>query len=214
MDFNSFVYVTCILFSAVAVALHLFDRRLLSRGGGVGAFVRNAEFIKFRRRFLVGYLSCLFADSLQAPYLYYLYQSYGFLEWQIAILYVSGFITNIAFNMISVYLVQRTERRVLCCIYAALSSLSCLMKFSTAYSVLMISRITDGIAAALLSAPFQEWYVHEHMQSFDFPKEWIPVTFRYVAVLSGYLAIGAGTNKFCRVLSVLSMFQISVNVSF
>ncbi|KAL1245380.1 Molybdate-anion transporter [Trichinella spiralis] len=48
----------------------------------------------------------------------------------------------------------------------------------------MWSRIFDGVAATMLLAPFQEWYLHEHLNRYDFPKEWVAITFRYVFVRS------------------------------
>lgn len=191
MSFNTFVYFICFSFTSFAAALHLLERRLRQRKGAM-AFVKNEEFVSFRRRYFLAYLLCLFADSLQAPYLYYLYNSYGFLEYQIAILYVCGFVTNIGFSLICAYLAERMERKLLCTTYVGVCAISCAMKFSTNYGVLLVSRVADGIAAALLTVPFQDWYVHEHVVKHDFPREWIPVTFRYAAMLSGYLAIGAG----------------------
>uniref|UniRef100_A0A914UYX6 Molybdate-anion transporter n=1 Tax=Plectus sambesii TaxID=2011161 RepID=A0A914UYX6_9BILA len=128
----------------------------------------------------------------QAPYLYYLYQSYGFLESQIAILYVTGFATNVVCSVVSVHLVQRYERRVLCLAFVGMNSISCLIKFSDSYTLLMAGRVMDGFAASLLTMPFHQWYVHEHVTTFDFPKEWIGSTFRRVAVLSGFLSVAAG----------------------
>lgn len=196
MQFNVFVYLICFSFTCSASILHFLDRRLRTRRRGGVAFVKNEEFVLFRRRYFSAYLLCLFADSLQAPYLYYLYNSYGFLEYQIAMLYVCGFVTNIVFSFFCVYLSERMDRKLLCTTYAGVCAVSCLMKFSTNYGVLLISRVADGVAAALLTVPFQDWYVHEHVLKYDFPREWIPVTFRYAALLTGYLAIGAGKLRF------------------
>lgn len=78
----------------------------------------NVEFRSFQRSFLIGYLLCLFSDSLQSPYLYYLYHSYGFLESQVAILYVCGFATSLIFSFVSIQFADKLEKRVacLCCI--------------------------------------------------------------------------------------------------
>ncbi|KRX94045.1 Dual specificity protein phosphatase 12 [Trichinella pseudospiralis] len=84
------------------------------------------------------------------------------------------------------------ERRVVCCVCCVLTSGSCFLKASSNYYVLMWSRIFDGIAATMLLAPFQEWYLHEHLNRYDFPKEWVAITFRYVFVRSIILSIIAG----------------------
>ncbi len=207
MTFNSFVYFFCFLSSSVGILLHFFDYKSRSRRMNFGQQHHNSEFTGFQRRFLSGYLPCLFADSLQAPYLYFLYQSYGFLESQIAMLYVVGFLTGVVFTLFSVYLIQRTERRMLCLIFVGINSVSCLMKFSDSYAVLMLSRVLDGIASSLLTAPFQEWYVAEHVECYDFPKEWIPITFRKTAIIHGYLAIVAGfTAEFSESASKMTAF--------
>lgn len=162
MDFNVFVYLWCCVTGAAAIAIHLLDSRIgvrAQKSYGATFGLKNSEFQVFQRKFFFGYLPCLFADSLQAPYLYYLYHSYGFLEEQIAILYVAGFATSVLFTMVAVYLVQRTERKLLCLIFVGINSVSCLMKFSNLYTVLLFSRVMDGIASSLLSAPFQEWFV-------------------------------------------------------
>uniref|UniRef100_A0A914XK42 Molybdate-anion transporter n=1 Tax=Plectus sambesii TaxID=2011161 RepID=A0A914XK42_9BILA len=111
-DFNSFAYGLCLMSTLISLAVYWLLERAKRRP--TGWTQTNSEFRSFQLNFLCGYLPCLFADSLQAPYLYYLYQSYGFLESQIAILYVTGFATNVVCSVVSVHLVQRYERRVLC----------------------------------------------------------------------------------------------------
>ena len=53
--------------------------------------VSNANFIKFQRSFFLVYFLALFGDWLQGPYVYRLYNYYGYQEDQIATLYVAGF---------------------------------------------------------------------------------------------------------------------------
>ena len=44
------------------------------------------------------YLPAVYADWLQIPYLYKIYDSYGFLESQIAVLYIFGLLSSLAFG--------------------------------------------------------------------------------------------------------------------
>ncbi|KRY82224.1 Major facilitator superfamily domain-containing protein 5 [Trichinella pseudospiralis] len=162
---------------------------------GCSAWISPAFMIhrcKFQRIYAFGHLIVLFADSLQAPFVYYLFETYGYNESDIALLYAVGLFTNLIYGLFINYILQKFERRVVCCVCCVLTSGSCFLKASSNYYVLMWSRIFDGIAATMLLAPFQEWYLHEHLNRYDFPKEWVAITFRYVFVRSIILSIIAG----------------------
>lgn len=51
-------------------------------------------FSKLQRQFFIVYFVAAFPDWLQGPYIYQLYSSYGYTEPQIALLYVTGFISS------------------------------------------------------------------------------------------------------------------------
>ena len=53
--------------------------------------VSNLNFIKFQRSFFLVFFLALLGDWLQGPYVYKLYNYYGYQEHQIATLYVAGF---------------------------------------------------------------------------------------------------------------------------
>ena len=53
--------------------------------------VSNLNFIKFQRSFFFVFFLALLGDWLQGPYVYKLYNYYGYQEHQIATLYVAGF---------------------------------------------------------------------------------------------------------------------------
>ncbi|KRZ27928.1 Sodium/hydrogen exchanger 9, partial [Trichinella pseudospiralis] len=162
---------------------------------GCSAWISPAFMIhrcKFQRIYAFGHLIVLFADSLQAPFVYYLFETYGYNESDIALLYAVGLFTNLIYGLFINYILRKFERRVVCCVCCVLTSGSCFLKASSNYYVLMWSRIFDGIAATMLLAPFQEWYLHEHLNRYDFPKEWVAITFRYVFVRSIILSIIAG----------------------
>ena len=72
----AFNWAAHIVFGCVAVAT-------------VGGFVytsafqrlsRNEDFVKFQRKYLAIFLVAMVADWLQGPYLYRLYEHYGFME--------------------------------------------------------------------------------------------------------------------------------------
>ncbi|KRX63196.1 Major facilitator superfamily domain-containing protein 5 [Trichinella sp. T9] len=160
---------------------------------GCTAWISPAFMIhRCKRVYAFGHLIVLFADSLQAPYIYYLFATYGYKESDIALLYAVGLFTNLICGLFINYILQKFERRVVCCVCCVLTSGSCFLKASSDYYVLMWSRIFDGVAATMLLAPFQEWYLHEHLNRYDFPKEWVAITFRYVFVRSIIFSIIAG----------------------
>jgi hypothetical protein len=51
-------------------------------------------FNKLQRQFFIVYFIAAFSDWLQGPYIYQLYSNYGYSEPQIALLYVTGFISS------------------------------------------------------------------------------------------------------------------------
>ncbi|VDP08400.1 unnamed protein product [Soboliphyme baturini] len=195
MEYNVIVNVFSFVLLVAALALHRWKGKGSRSGVAVTSTVSNADFVSFRNVFVIGHVGCLFAESLQAPFLYVLFNSYGYLESQIAVLYMSGLLVNIVFTMVTARLVQRVERRLLCCLCISLSCVACLLKLSQAYEVLLVSRALDGVVASLLLVPFHEWYLHEHLIRHDFPTEWIAVAFREVAVAHGFLAIVDDTQE-------------------
>jgi hypothetical protein len=65
-----------------------------TRWCGATSAHRVDGFVGFQRGYLVVYLLAMFADWLQGPYVYQLYDSYGFNQLQIAQLFVCGFLSR------------------------------------------------------------------------------------------------------------------------
>ncbi|KHJ81813.1 hypothetical protein OESDEN_18498 [Oesophagostomum dentatum] len=61
--------------------------------------------------------------------------------------------------------------------------------------VLFVGRVLDGLFAALVTSPFQQWYVDEHQVSYDFPSEWIQSTFLILSLGAGFLSVTAGVTS-------------------
>ncbi|KAL3841831.1 hypothetical protein ACJMK2_019930 [Sinanodonta woodiana] len=152
----------------------------------------NPQFLKFQRGYFAVYLLAMFADWLQGPYLYKLYSYYGFQEEQIAILYVFGFASTVLIGTWTPLAADRFGRKKLCVLFTVLYTLSCLLKLSRSYGILIIGRIMGGIATSVLFSAFEAWYVHEHIETYDYPKEWISVTFMKASTWNGILAVTAG----------------------
>uniref|UniRef100_A0A8C3BT63 Molybdate-anion transporter n=1 Tax=Cairina moschata TaxID=8855 RepID=A0A8C3BT63_CAIMO len=184
-------YAALALLLAAALGLELAARRSHppTAAAPPGA---NPAFARFQRGFLRGYLPALAADWLQGPYLYKLYQHYGFVETQIAVLYVCGFASSVLFGPVAASLVDALGRRASCVLFSLTYSACCLTKLSRDYLVLAAGRVLGGLSTALLFCAFEAWYVHEHVEHHDFPAEWVPATFSQAAFWNHVLAVGAG----------------------
>ena len=96
------VHAAFILSAAVAVAL-TFGKDLikgkLSMNSDVGG--QTPQFKAFQRTYLTVYLLMMAGDWLQGPYMYALYDAYGFKHEEIAALFVAGFFFGAEVNTIS-----------------------------------------------------------------------------------------------------------------
>lgn len=152
----------------------------------------NPLFVSFQKSYLLFASVVTFADWLNAPYLYKLYSSYGFLEEQVVIIYVCGLISALFFDIASGYLVMVYREEVVFKVSTILYAVSCAMKISSGYGTLIISRILCGAATSLMFTAQESWYVKYHVMYYDFPPEWIPQTQSKVAKASSFVAISAG----------------------
>lgn len=55
-----------------------------------------------------------------------------------------------------------------------------------------MSRFFSGIATSILFSAFNAWYIHEHIQHFQLPSEWMNDTFAKATFYNGLLAVIAG----------------------
>ena len=96
------VHAAFVLSAAVAVAL-TFGKDLikgkLSTNSDVGG--QTPQFKAFQRTYLTVYLLMMAGDWLQGPYMYALYDAYGFKHEEIAALFVAGFCFGAEGNHIS-----------------------------------------------------------------------------------------------------------------
>ncbi|KAF9319148.1 hypothetical protein BGZ91_005003, partial [Linnemannia elongata] len=60
----------------------------------------NSSFSAFRNNYLAVYLTVMMSDWLQGPYLYALYQSYNFSMYDIAVLFITGFVSGAVFGTV------------------------------------------------------------------------------------------------------------------
>ena len=93
--------------SGIYTALHLYAKAISPKQTKVS----NPNFHVFQRSYLIPYLLATLADWFQAPYLYKLYHYYGFLEFQIAAIYVVGFISTVIASTLASTLVHKAKRK-------------------------------------------------------------------------------------------------------
>ena len=178
-------YLSLVILVGIAVVLHF---KVAPSEKSIG----NPAFVKFQEIYFGVYFISLFAEWLQSPYLYRIYSHYGFIDTQIAIIYVCGFISSILFGTASGYLADKCGRKKACVFFCLAYSLCCLSKASSSYPVLILGRVLGGISTSVLFSTFEAWYVYEHTQTHDFPTEWIPVTFSKASFFNGVIAVTAG----------------------
>ena len=152
----------------------------------------NPQFLEFQHVYFIVYCPVVFADWLNAPYLYKLYSSYGFLEEQIAIIYVCGYAASLVIGTLSSFIATRYGyRRVFVCA-SLMYALASLIKLSSSYSALLVGRVLSGSATSLLFTAQELWYVSMHLNHHQFPPEWLVYTFEKSAKRNGSLAVLAG----------------------
>jgi len=181
------------------------------------------DFVKFQRTYLLVYLIVFFADWLQGPYIYALYESYGFPPSDIALLFITGFGSSALFGTFFGSLPDKYGRKKGCILFGVLYSTACLITLSQNFYVLLFGRLVSGIATSLLFSVFEAWMVSEHNNR-TFPGELISQTFSIsnfgnglIAIIAGLIASAVAT-KFGNVapymVSLLSLITATALVAF
>ena len=144
------------------------------------------------RKYLVVYLLAAMSDWLQGPYVYALYDAYGYSQHDIAVLFVAGFGSSMVFGSFVGGMADAGGRRRFVVIFAIVYALSCMTKrkliltyecialcFSFPlifiyhrlsigdedfknFSILMIGRLLGGVATSLLFSVFEAWLIGAH----------------------------------------------------
>jgi len=114
------------------------------------------------RRYLAVYLLAAISDWLQGPYVYALYDAYGYSQHIIAVLFVAGFGSSMVFGSFIGGLADSCGRRKFTILYAAIYAASCVTKHFKSFWILMLGRILGGIATSLLFSIFDSWLIRSH----------------------------------------------------
>lgn len=99
-----------------------------SGGGGDDGAEAKARWQIIIRKYLLVYLLALLSDWLQGPFVYALYQKYGYTQQQIAVLFVAGFGSSLFFGSFIGGMADWGGRRAFVVLFAIIYSFSCLTK--------------------------------------------------------------------------------------
>jgi len=123
------------------------------------ANIRHAQLL---RKYLIVYLLAALSDWLQGPYVYALYDAYGYSQHEIAVLFVAGFGSSMVFGSFIGGMADQCGRRKFIILFAVIYAMSCMTKHFKSFSILMVGRLLGGIATSLLFSVFEAWLIGAH----------------------------------------------------
>jgi MFS family permease len=199
--YDNYLYALMAVYGGVLIKKHFVDRnsaaddrqKLTAVEGEHDdtADKKQSLFKRFQREFLVVYLIMMAADWMQGPYVYRLYEYYGFTRADNGILFIAGFGSSLVFGTWAGPIAGTYGRRFSCVLYGVAYTLSCLTKHVNNFNVLMLGRLLGGFATSILWASFESWMVSEH-NSRGFASSTINGTFSQMTAFNGIVAIASG----------------------
>jgi MFS family permease len=126
----------------------------------------NEDVRSFHLQYLSVFMFAMMGDWLQGPYVYALYESYGFSRDDNAILFVCGFGASAIFGTFVGSWADKGGRKKYAGLYCVLYIISCMTKHFNNFFVLIVGRITGGVATSLLFSVFDAWLASEHNRRF------------------------------------------------
>mmetsp|Transcript_20231 Transcript_20231/g.30152 ORF Transcript_20231/g.30152 Transcript_20231/m.30152 type:complete len:484 (+) Transcript_20231:97-1548(+) len=113
-------------------------------------------------RYLSVYLLAALSDWLQGPYVYALYNAYGYEQKAIAVLFVAGFGSSMIFGSFVGGMADSGGRRKFVIIFALTYIASCITKHFKSFSFLLLGRFLGGVSTSLLFSVFDSWLIKAH----------------------------------------------------
>lgn len=152
----------------------------------------NPQFISFQRSYFVVYFCFLLADWLNAPYHYKVYNEFKYMREQIAVIYVCGYIASVLFSPIALTLPDKYGRKTLVTLAAIVYCTASMLKCCNSYLALLLSRIFAATSSRVLFSACESWYIYEHLESYDFPSEWVGYTLDQTSKWNGWFSLASG----------------------
>ena len=105
---GEFFFTNCMIGLVIACGVFLYINRLRRRitilnGNSEGTLVDETSvpgYTDFKLRYLAGYALAVFGDWVQGPYLYALYESFGYSRSSIAFFYIVGYGSSLFFGTV------------------------------------------------------------------------------------------------------------------
>ena len=142
-------------------------------------------------RYLKVYCLASFADWLQGPYIYHLYEQLGYSSYDIAILFVVGYGSSMCLGSVIAGMADNSGRRKFVVIFSITYSLSCICKHFSNFTILLVGRILGGIASSLLFSVFDAWLIRAHSDA-GLDKSYLSSSFSLATYCKFFIAILAG----------------------
>ncbi len=114
------------------------------------------------KKYLAVYLLSVLSDWLQGPYVYALYDKYGYTQHEIAVLFVAGFGSSMVFGTFIGGLADSCGRKKFTVLFALIYIASCVTKHFKDFNILMLGRLLGGVATSLLFSVFDSWLIRSH----------------------------------------------------
>lgn len=143
------------------------------------------------RKYLAVYLLATMSDWLQGPYVYALYDAYGYSQHAIAVLFVAGFGSSMIFGSFIGGMADWGGRRRFVIIFSIVYAASCMTKHFKDFNVLMLGRLLGGVATSLLFSVFEAWLIRSHADA-KLGKQFLGQSFSAASYGNSLIAIGAG----------------------
>jgi MFS transporter, MFS domain-containing protein family, molybdate-anion transporter len=122
------------------------------------------SYLSFRRNYVIIYCLMMAGDWLQGPYVFALYDAYGFTVKEIGILFITGFGSSLIFGTIVGSLADQLGRKKACLLYCLIYICSCMTKHFSHLGILLLGRLFGGIATSLLFSAFESWLIAESVK--------------------------------------------------
>lgn len=178
-------------FWIIMVATAVLVYRDIKKQGEGAQVEKSAEFLSFQRNYLVVYLLAFLGDWLQGPYVYALYEDYGFDQGDIAMLFICGFGASLVFGTLAGGMADMLGRKKICILFSLAYTGSCITKMWNNYHILMFGRVLGGLSTSLIFTVFEAWMVSEHNNR-GFAPALLSDTFGKATLGNGIIAILAG----------------------
>ena len=105
-----------------------------SAASDAAANIRHSQLL---RKYLFVYLFAACSDWLQGPYVYALYDAYGYSQHDIAVLFVAGFGSSMVFGSFVGGMADQGGRKKFVILFAIIYSLSCMTKRKREYTCIL-----------------------------------------------------------------------------